>query len=210
MQLNAQMRDLSVKLEDVRFDGLVPAVFYGTKQASTNITINHGEFLKLYKESGETTIIDLMVDGKAVPVLIHKVQINPVNHKLLHVDFLAIDKNTKLTVSIPLEYVGTAPAVDNGLGVLNTVMDELEIEVLPNELPQELMVDISKLEKVGDSIRVADITLPKSAKATMDDEATVCTISDFQKEEEESPADATIDFDATEVEKKGKKEEEAE
>lgn len=204
MQINAQLKDLSVKSAALREQGLVPAVCYGSKQETIALTIEHGEFLKVYKEAGETTIIDLMVNGKTISVLIHDVQVNPVNHKLLHVDFLAIDKNTEITVSVPIEYINEAPAVKNGLGVLNTVLDELEIEVLPNELPQELIVDVSTLQNVGDSIRVEDVKLPKSAKATVDGEVVLCVISGFQEEKEESTEG--IDFNAIEVEKKGKKE----
>jgi large subunit ribosomal protein L25 len=209
MKFPAQTRDKSIRLDKIRLDGRVPAVVYGNGRESTMISLDHTEFVKFFKIAGETTVIDLDISGVGiVPVLVHEIAYDPRTHKLQHVDFLAIDVKSVVTVGIPVEYIGDSPAVRAGLGVLNTLVDELEIEVLPTEIPQKLEVDITGLENLGDAIRVKDILalLPKSAQPVQDGEVTMCVIGALQAEVEEAPTE--IDFDAIEVVEKGKKEDE--
>jgi large subunit ribosomal protein L25 len=121
--------------------------------------------------------------------------------------FLAVDITRVVTVPVPVEYIGEAPAVKAGLGVLNTLVDELEIEVLPTEIPHKIEVDLSTLVNLGDAIYVNDIAklLPKSAQAILDGEVVICVIAGIREESEEESS-SEIDFDSIEAEKKGKKE----
>lgn len=208
MKFEATLRDKSLRLEKIREQGLVPGVVYGNGRESMMISLDHTEFVKLFKRAGETTVIDLNIAGKVVPVLVHEIAMDPRTHKLQHVDFLAIDVKSVVTVGIPVEYIGASPAVKAGAGVLNTLIDVLEIEVLPTEIPQKIEVDISGLENLGDSIHIKDVLklLPKSAQPIQDSEVTMCVIGALQQESEDVPTE--IDFDAIEEVKKGKKEEE--
>ncbi len=207
MKFSAQLRDKSLRLEKIREQGLVPAIVYGNGRESLMISLNHVEFIKFYKIAGETTVIDLAIDTVGVvPVLVHEIAYDPRNHKLQHVDFLAIDIKSAVTVNVPVNYIGESPATRAGLGVLNTLIDEVEIEVMPMDIPQQIDVDLSGLENLGDSIRISDLKLPKSAQAVQDADVVVCVISALQTdEEEEGPTE--IDFDSIEEVKKGKKEE---
>ncbi len=202
MTLNAQTRDRSNNLHTLRTAGLLPAVIYGAGITSTSIAVNHSDFIKLYKVAGETTVIDIIIDGKVVPALVSSVEVNAVTHKALHVDFLAIDAKSVVTVAIPVRIVGESPAVSSGLGILNTIMDEIEIEVLPTEIPQHIDIDISVLANVHDSIRISDLKLSGSAQAVGEPETVICVVSEFQAEVEESE----MNLDSIEVAKKGKKE----
>lgn len=206
MILSAQLRDSSEKLTALRTNGFIPAVVYGTKQENTLISVPHAEFLRVFKTAGENTVITLQLPKGTIQVLVHEVQLNAVNHVALHIDFLAIDAKTAVSVGVPIEFVGESPAVKAGAGLLNTLIDELEIEVLPNDIPAKFVVDISVLQNLHDSIRVKDIVLPKSAQATVDEDTVIAVISEPRKEDDDSLTNE-IDLDSIEVEKKGKKEE---
>jgi len=174
------------------------------------ISLDHIEFVKLYKIAGETTVIDLDIATiGVVSVLVQEIAYDPRTHKLQHADFLAIDIKSVVTVNIPVEYIGDSPAVKAGAGVLNTLIDELEIEVLPTEIPHKIEVDISGLENLGDSIHIKDVLalLPKSAKPIQDGDVTMCVIGALQTDVDEAESSAEIDYDAIEEVKKGKKEE---
>lgn len=210
MKFIAQPRNSQDKLDVLRSAGMTPAVVYGSGIDTTLISVQHSDFLKLYKTAGETTVIDLAITGgKTVPVLVHEIAYDPRTHKLQHVDFLAIDIKSAVTIPVPVEYVGESPAVRASLGVLNTLVDELEIEVLPSEIIHKLEVDISGLANLGDSIYIKDILklLPPSAQPVQDSEVTMCVIGALQTDSRDDvPAD--IDFESIEAEKKGKKEDE--
>src|SRR6185369_11077860 len=115
--------------------------------------------------------------GEEKDALIHDVVVHPVSGKILHADFYAIEKGQKVTVSVPIEFMGESSAVKDKGGILVKVMHELEMEVLPKELPHALHVDISKLVELTDKIAVKDIKLPESAIITDDPEEVVAMIT---------------------------------
>jgi large subunit ribosomal protein L25 len=204
--INAKARDIKESLEKMRKAGELPAVFYGAGKKSTSVTINTIEFKKVWHKAGESSAIVVKTPTGDVDVLIHEVQVDPVKDEPIHVDFLAIDMSKKIKVKVPVEFVGIAGAVKNGLGNLVKVVHEIEIEALPKDLPHNLEADISKLETVADSLLVSDIKIPTGVTLITPDTEVVASIV-AQKEEKEEEA-APIDLTAIEVEKKGKKEEE--
>lgn len=205
--INAKKRDLHTKLEAIRAEGFIPAVFYGAGSENTSVSVAKGEFKKVWRQAGESSAVKLDVEGKQVDVLIHEVQTDPVSDEPLHVDFLVIDMKKKIKVKVPLEFVGTAPAVKSGIGNLVKVLHEIEIEALPADLPHGLEVDTSTLENLDSQITVADIKLPGGVVAITSGTDVVASIV-AQVEEKEEVA-APVDLSTIEVsEKKGKKEEE--
>lgn len=189
VNLSIQPRDAKTAPESVRASGLVPAVLYGPKEAPTPISINAKEFERVFKTAGETTIIILKGVGEDKETLIKDVQFHPVTDTPLHADFYVIEKGKKVTVSIPLEFVGSSPAEKAG-HILVKALHELEIEVAPAELPQQLDVDVSKLENVGDHILAKDLKLPPSAELQIDPDEIVASITEFVAEKESAPAAA--------------------
>ncbi len=184
MQLVAAKRDVKLAPKALRREGLLPAVIYGPKEASMPISINRKEFAKVFAKGGESTVITVSGLGEEKETLINEV------------------------VSVPLSFDGISPAVKDFGGILVKVMHELEIEVLPKELPHELVVDVSLLKNIGDHIQIKDIALPKSAKATLAEEEIIAMVSAAKEEEVEvAPVDITQIGISVE---KGKKEEEAE
>ncbi len=177
--------------DSLRKTGVVPAVLYGPKEGSTPISIEARKLERVWKEAGETTIITLTGVGEDKDSLIHDVQFHPVTGALLHADFYVLEKGKKITINIPLEFEGVAPAEKAG-HIITKVMHEVEIEVLPQELPQHLTVDLSKLENVGDHISVSEIKLPASATLITNPEEVVASVTAFVEEKAEiEPAPET-------------------
>lgn len=183
LELEIKPRDSKESNDELRAGGSIPAVLYGPKEDATAITVDSKVFGKLFKEAGETTIIKLKGVGEEKDTLIHDVQLHPVTDVPLHADFYVIEKGKKITLNIPLEFIGEAPAEKLGHIVVKA-LHEVEIEVTPAELPQHLEVDISKLENVGDHITAAEIKLPKSAELKSNPEEIVVSVTAFVEEKE--------------------------
>lgn len=208
LTIEAKKRDiLGKKVRSLRDEGGLPAVLYGPKEETTSITVPLKEFGSVWKEAGETTVVALKLDGGDKDVMIHSVDVDPVKGTPLHVDFYAIDKDKKVTVQVPLEFTGTAPAVKELGGTLIKVLHELEIEALPKDLPHELEVDISGLSDFEVHVAIKDIKLPEGVEALGEAEEVVASVA-APREEEEEETPAETDFSQVEVEKKGKQEEE--
>jgi large subunit ribosomal protein L25 len=205
-KLKGTARDAGKNLISLRAEGLVPAVVYGAKENNASIAVPMREFMKVLKEAGESGTVELELPTGTVTVLIHEVTNDPVKDTPQHVDFLAIDVNKPIQVTIPLEFVGVSPAVKGSLGTLVKVMHEIEVKGLPKDVPHSITVDISTLDVLDSHISVGHLGLPKGVEAMAKDTDIVVSIASI-KEESEEPA-GPIDFSAIEVEKKGKKEEE--
>lgn len=200
--LTAQPRTATGKRSALlREEGLMPAVVYGAKQESLPIAISLREFEAVLRHGGESSLIELSGLEKPLQVLIHDLERDPVTHVPRHADLYAVEKGAKVTVSVPLSFVGESMAVKQGANLVK-VMHELEIEAEATNLPQEIEVDISSLNEVGDQILVSAITLPKGVVAMVEGEEVVALAQAVEEETEEESA--APDMDAIEVEKKGK------
>ena len=109
MTLNVEKREKN-GIKTLREGGKIPAVFYGRKEESTPISVLEKDFQKVWGEAGESTIISLHGASRDIDAIIHDVQIHPVTDRPLHIDFYVIEKDRKLTVDVPLEFIGEAPA----------------------------------------------------------------------------------------------------
>lgn len=192
LALEVKSRDAKESADTVRKAGAVPAVFYGPKEKTTPIAIDARKLEHVWKEAGETTIVTLKGVGEDKDTLIHDAQFHPVTGKLLHVDFYVLEKGKKVKIKVPLEFTGAAPAEKLGHIVVKT-LHEVEIEVTPQELPHSLVVDLSKLENVGDHIVVRDIALPGSASLVTSAEDIVASVKEFKEEAVEvAPTPETV------------------
>lgn len=205
--LDAQIREVGSSRKDLKAAGLIPAICYGNNIEAMSIAVPLTVFKKVLKESGESGTVTITIGAKKVETLIHDVQKDATSNEPIHVDFLAIDTSKPVSVHVPLEFDGVSPAVKSNIGTLVKVMHEIEIEALPKDLPHEIHVDISSLVSQESQITVADLVLPAGVTALAEATDVVATI---EKERDEEPAEATTaDLSSIEVEKKGKKEEEA-
>lgn len=163
--LKASRRDQGGKgaARKLRATGRVPAVLYGHGDRTESLSLDAHELdLLLHHIAAESTLIGLDVEGRRTDVLIREIQKHPYKAEVLHVDFLQVHGDEKLKLSVPVRLVGTPTGVVDQGGVLDQVLYELEIECFPGDIPEAVEIDISGL-KIGDSLRVHDITLPKTA-----------------------------------------------
>lgn len=200
--IKAKNRKSGIKLNVLEKTGEIPAVFYGSLQDSTCISVNKVEFKKVWKEAGESSAIQILTPEQKIDALIHQVQVNPINNDPIHVDFLVIDMMKKIKVDVPLVFTGISNAVKTGLGVLVKVLHEVEIEALPKDLPQNIVIDISKLNTIDDVILVSDIIVPKNVTLVTKGTDIVASVAEQKEEKEETESP---DLSSIEVEKKGKK-----
>ncbi len=203
MQLTAKKRDLSIKARIVRREGRIPAVVYGRNKETEAITVDLKEFDKLFKTAGESTVISLVGLGTDKDALIHEVVFDALSGFATHVDFYAIDKNKPVSVAVPFEFEGVSPAVKEKGAVLVKAMHELEIEALPKDLPQSIVIDISTLVELNDQIMISDIKLPHGVTTLVDADNVIVMAAP----QEEEVVEEVRDISQIEVAEKGKKEE---
>lgn len=138
--------------------GLIPAEMYGNKVANVHLAVDAIEFKKVLRKAGESTVIELiMPDGSITNVLIHDVQNHYLNSQPIHVDFFAVNMTQKLQATVQIEYVGESPAVKVLGGNLLKVLNEVDVECLPQDLPSHFEIDIAQLKTFDDVITVGDI-----------------------------------------------------
>lgn len=191
------------KLAQLRDAGKLPAVMYGPKEASTLLTVDRVAFEKLFKQTGESSVI--VLEGLTGPkeVLVHDVAFDALRGGITHVDFYALEAGKEITVDVPLTFVGEAPALKLG-GNLTKVLHEVEVTCTPANLPKEIIVDVSVLDDFEKQIHVSDLVVPKGVVIENDVTEVVALV---QAVAEEKEVETVIDMSAIEVEKKGKTEE---
>ena len=177
------------KVKLLRREEILPANIYGKKVKSQAVQLDLKSFLPVYQTVEETGIVELRLKGetKARPVLIHKVQIDPVSDQPLHADFYQVSLKEKVTTEIPIELVGESPAVKEKIGILIQPLSEVEVEALPTELPDKFEVDIGKLKEVDDTFTVADLEVSKGVKVLTGAKQILAKIEPPTKEEEVAP-----------------------
>lgn len=165
MEINAVKREKFGKdVESLRGEGLVPAVVYGKGFENLSISLNLKDFRKVYKEAGHSSVVDLKVEGvkETLKVLVTHIQQEPINNEIIHADFHKIDLKEKVSAGIPIEFTGESSVVKTGEGILLILLNEIEVEALPLDLPHKISVDISNLLKVGDAITIKDLPIDYS------------------------------------------------
>lgn len=147
----------------LRSSDKLPAVIYGGNKEPKSITLSHNEvFHALENEAFFSSIIDLSVDGKIEKVVLKDLQRHAYKPKYVHLDFLRVNDKTEIHVHVPLHFEGVCPAVKGG-GVVNHLVNEVEVACLPKDLPEFITVDLSKLE-LDHTLHLSDLQLPKGIK----------------------------------------------
>lgn len=202
--IKTDKREKIGKLKALRNEGLMPAVYYGHKKESTPIQIKKNDFIKAWKNAGESTVIKLNTPDGEIEALIHDIDINPITGEPRHADFYIFEKGHKVEIAVPLEFIGISPAVKDLGGVLMKILHEIKVEAEPSNLPHQIKIDISPITELEGQILAKDILLPKGVELMEHSEEVVVTVATpkAEKVEEEKPVDLT----QIEVEKKGKAE----
>ncbi len=173
------------KTKALRGAGKIPAVLYGPKTKSQMIAVGEKEFEKAFKEAGESTLLNLEVENRKVPVLIHDVQRDPLQGTVIHIDFYEPPLDKKVKVKLPIVVQGEAPAVKELGGTLIRHIQEIEVSALPQDLPHELTIAVDGLVVFEDRILVKDIRVPEGVtiEHDLDDVvAQVVPVTDVEKE----------------------------
>jgi large subunit ribosomal protein L25 len=174
----------------LRAAGQIPGIIYGHAREPQALAINTRDFEKLLEHiSAESTVIELAVGGKTSRTLIREIQRHPFKREYLHVDFQELVAGELVIVRIPIVLVGIPEGVRLEGGVMDQTLRELEIEVDPVNMPNHIDVNVENL-KIGESIHLADITLPTGVTATAEGDATIVVVSAPRAAIEEAAAPA--------------------
>ena len=198
-----------------RRDGQIPAVLYGAYQDPVAVAVSPRELSKIiHSSTGYNTIFNLAVSGgETTPVMVVDQQVDPIKGNLLHADLKRIDLAKRIRVTVPVHTTGEARGVKVQGGLLEVISRAVEIECLPDEIPEEFVVDVTEL-MIGQSKRASDIALSGSMKLTSAAESVIAHIVSLRAEAAAPAAEGAVPEAAAktaepEVIKKGKKEEEA-
>lgn len=185
-------RDLKKNAKNMRKTGIVPAVIYGNMK-NTPVECSSKEFHGVFAKAGENTLVDVTMDGKKVPCLIHSVSYDPVTSAYEHIDFYAVDMSKKVTTHVPVHFEGESPAVKNEGGVLLTVHSQLEVSCLPSDIPSHFTVDLSVLEKLRDSFTVAKLKVPAGVTIKESPDTAIVIVQEPRKEEVITPVVTAVE-----------------
>ncbi|OGN00728.1 MAG: hypothetical protein A3I26_03820 [Candidatus Yanofskybacteria bacterium RIFCSPLOWO2_02_FULL_43_10] len=211
IELNAQKREvIGSGLNNLRKSGYLPAILYGKNQESIPLQIPTKDFKKVFEVAGESTLIFINVDSQSYPTIIHDIAKDAVSDDILHADFYKVRLDEKIKAKVAVIFRGESPAVKDLGGIFVRNINELEIEAFPQDLPHEVVVDISLLKNIGDQILVKDLKLDPKLKITAEAEEIIATAQEPMSEAElEKALEApTATIEDVEVIKKEKEEEE--
>jgi large subunit ribosomal protein L25 len=206
--LKASKRDVIGKqVGALRRAGKLPAVLYGHHVESTPIMLDAHETSLTLSKLTSSSLVTVELDGKEYPSLVRQRQRDPLKNRLLHLDFQVISLTEKIRTTIGIELVGKAPAVKDFNAVIITGLTELEVECLPQDLPERISVDISGLAEIGAGIHVRDVVLSDKVEVLdgKDEMIAVATATKVEPVVEAAPVEAEAEAEAEEA---GPKEEE--
>lgn len=198
----AQREVMGKGLNHLRKDGTVPAVIHNHGQASIHVMAPEMELLRVYRAAGKHHPLNLEVGSDKFLALIKDAHFDPVKRRLQHVVFQAIRQDEKVEAEIPIRIEGDIPAEKVGLMVLHQ-LDSVEVEALPKNLPDELVVSADKLAELHDKITVEDLLVPDGVTILTDSEHPIATVVETRAqaaEEAEAEAEEAAEGEAGEGE----------
>jgi len=202
MEINAQKRShLGKKIKEIRDGSNIPAVMYGKGIESEPLMINSVQFTKTLREAGETSLVDLNItDGKKEKVLIKDVQLDPITLRANHVSFYKVNLKEKTNANIPVEIIGeeTNPLIKSGEGIVLVLINEIEVEALPSDLPRKFEINIADIVTIGGGVTFGQLNYDRTKVEIIghDDEDLVVKIDQAGMAEEEVVAEPVSEADA--------------
>ncbi|SES22973.1 large subunit ribosomal protein L25 [Gracilibacillus ureilyticus] len=198
VELQAENRDnlKSSYTREVRVAGRVPAIIYGYNVDPKPVAVDSGELLKTVRDEGRNAIISLKVGNDSFDVMLHEYQQDPLKGELVHADFYVVNMSAEIDVQVPVVLEGEAAGTKAG-GVLQQPLYELSLRAKPNEIPENITINVSDLE-IGDSILISDLRDGKNYEILEDENTTVVSILVPDKQPEEDVNELTEEPEATE------------
>jgi large subunit ribosomal protein L25 len=183
-QLSVEKRSIFGKqLKKLRHEGIFPANVYGKNIESTAVQLSFKDFMSTYSKVGSTGLIDLTLEGKKYPVLIHNIAIHTLTRDPIHADFFIVNLKEKLSAHVPIIAEGESTAVSEKKGMLLQLINEVEIEALPADLPESILVDVTALAEVGDQIVIESLKAPSGVTILSEPSQAVFRIEELVSEE---------------------------
>lgn len=176
----------SKKTAILRAKGIVPGVLYGSGLGQDKpelVQVDSLELTKLLSKIEESTLVNVVLENKIYPTLVKDIQKNPLKSEILSIDFFAPNLNEEVETPVALEFEGISQSEKIG-NTLIKIHQEIEVKALPKDLPDYIVVDLTKLEAVDDVIRVSDLELPKGVEAILDGDELIAITEIPQIEEE--------------------------
>ncbi len=205
--INATRRTVTgKKVGALRRAGKLPGVLYGYQTESTPILIDLRDASRVLAHASSSQLITINLDGKEYATLVREKQRDFIKGNFLHVDFQVVSLTEKIRTSVGIELTGTSPAVKDYNGVIVQELDEVEVEALPQDLPEKFTVDISRLAKIGDAIYVRDLNIPSGIDIQNEPDEVVVIVTGAAPEISEE--EMVEEISEPEVIERGKKEEE--
>lgn len=196
------------ELNELRSTGKIPAIVYGYEVENTNVSVDENEFIKVIREVGRNGVIELDLNGKAVKVMVTDYQFDSLKNQITHIDFIAINMKSEVTVDVTVEMIGEAAGAKEG-GVVEQPNFQVQVTATPDNIPESIEVNVEALE-IGDAIHVSDIR--ESGNFTIeneDDEALVIVVPPQKEEEPDEVAEGEeVEDSEEEVASEADKEEE--
>ena len=197
MKLSVKKREIhGKKVKNLRAQGLVPAVIYGKHVKAESISCLKNDLLKVYKTAWYSTPVELTGDVDHL-VLINSLQLDPVSDEIISADFLAVSRTEKVSAKIPVVTFGESQLEKLNEGKIMQVRDEIEVEALPQDLPNKFEIDISVLQTVNDVFFVKDLKVSDKVTILDDPELPILTVSVLSDETEEEQGEAASTAEAT-------------
>lgn len=188
------------KVSQLRAKGLVPACVYGGDSKHMNLSLEAGLFDKMYRDAGDSSLVDLAVEGGApLKVLVHEVQYDPLYGRVTHVDFREVDMKKKIEAEVELTLTGESPAVKGQGGVLQQVLDSVTVYCLPGNLVSSIAIDISVLKEFGDAIRIRDLVALEGVEFENGPEEVIVLVNEPISEEDLAKLDEAVTVDVSTV-----------
>ena len=180
----------------LRAEGHIPGVIYGQGMTPVSVTVERHELrLALSGPAGSNTVLSLEVDGKSYPAVVKDMQRHPIRRTVAHIDFLQVNMNEEITVSVSVHIVGESKAVAAEGGLVDAAVDTIEVSCTPNNMPNAFEIDVTEMQP-GDVIRLADVPMPKGVTALGDPEMPIVTILITSAAEAEADAAEAAEGDA--------------
>ncbi|MDO8599015.1 MAG: 50S ribosomal protein L25 [bacterium] len=168
----------------LRREGKIPAVVYGRETTPRPLTLSAAEFTRVYRDAGESTLLDLAVEGAPpVKALIQEVARDPLTSAPIHIDFHAVSMTEKIHTRIPLQFIGIAPAVKDVGGVVVKQFDHVEVEALASALVSAISVDLSLLTGLESVVRVRDLVVPAGIELQHEPDEIIVSVTEVTEEE---------------------------
>jgi large subunit ribosomal protein L25 len=181
--LKAEARTAALKPKALRMAGKVACVVYGAGLKTESIECEKTELTRVYTKAGASTLVELAIGSKKVPVLVHQVDLDPLSGQLSHVDFYAVDMTKEIDAKVPVRFTGEAPAIKEHAAIFVVAHDHVTVKCLPKDLPHELLADISGMKEFHDVVTVAGLQVPAGVKIKEAADMVIAVVQQPREEE---------------------------